>query len=589
MGLSYPECVPQRTRLPREMPGFQQVALGVIEQDVDLRPLGESGVRALLRGVPFEWAFARTARIDAEIRHGQFRRRAAAAQLESVAVAFYEHPKQQQLVELVAAEGRELFNTPYLHALQRLLVLDAADGSGAGPEDLRRLQDAFLGICNVISPSSARPREFDPDHYVALMTRSGVANATESIVEAITRAYAIYHELPRRPGASMMPNYCSPERWEPDVKHDISVHERFMIGMAIMGNIGVWGDELPPPVRPTGVPPDYFVQLARELNSSDSNRLSRAIAADRAGFRRMFGKETPGNASNNIPFQVRPLLAQAGGGYLLSSTNALASWMTRGVHYACLTPQAGTQAAQAFLTYVGRLFEAYAVELLKSAHETQPDVRVIGEQTYDSSSKTSDIAVADDNDLVLIEIEAHRFTKEALLSGEIDLTLRELDTMIVSKAHQIDQCITALQRRRSPATLPGVDMDRIERIWPVVVIEGGIVQNAVLRDHLDKHLAQTLQQVGVQRLAVMTMNELEAAAGFVEHRHRLAMLLRRWQFGQGKHADFTYYCATTPGLQHHRRAKLVEQRWVRLTQEVNSAFPEETLARLRQEGDTSTS
>jgi hypothetical protein len=370
-------------------------------------------------------------------------------------------------------------------------VLDATDGFEEAPGDLRRLQDALLGVCNVVSPASARPLEFDRDHYVALMVRSGVVNATESMVDAITRAYAIYHEMPRRPDAPEMPNYCSPERWAPDTERGVSVHERFMIGMAIMGNVGVWDEELPPPERPTGVPPDYFVQLAKELDGGDSQRLSRAISGDRAFFRRMFRREKPElatNALNSIPFQVRPLLAQTNGGYLLSSTNALASWMTRGVHYACLTPHEGTPTAHAFLTYVGRLFEAYAVELLQSAHEGQAEVRVIGEHSYDAGCQTSDIAITDGTDLVLLEIEAHRFTKEALLSGDSDLALKELDTMIVSKARQIDQCITALRRPEAPAALPG--------------------------------------------------------------------------------------------LKRHHRARLVQQRWRRLTEEVNSVFSEKTQARL---------
>jgi hypothetical protein len=565
---------------PRDSPGFQQVVLGVTEQDVGLPPLGESGVRMLVRDVPFEWAFAWTARIDAEIRNGQLNARAAAAQCESIAATFHGHPKQQELLGLVAKEGREFFNTPYVHALQRLLVLDARDGSQEVAGDLRRLQDALLGVCNVVSLESTRPLDFDPDHYVALMVRSGVVNTTESMVDAITRAYTIYHEMPRRPDAPAMPNYCSPELWAPDAERGVSVHERFMIGMAVMGNVGVWDEKLPSRERPTGVPPDYFVQLARELDSKDSQRLSCAISGDRAFFRQMFRREKPElatNALNIIPFQVRPLLAQTGGGYLLSSTNALASWMTRGVHYACLTPHEGTPTAHAFLTYVGRLFEAYAVELLQSAHNGQSAVRVLDEHSYDAGgSQTSDIAIADGSDLVLLEIEAHRFTKEALLSGDSKLALKELDTMIVSKARQIDRCIMALRRPEAPATLPGVRMSDIERIWPVVVIEGGITQNALLWEHLAKRLDGTLQQTGVQRLAVMSMNELEAAAGFIEHGHRLAMLLHRWKFGSCKDTDFTYYCSITPGLQRHYRARLVRERWQSLTEEVNSVFSKKT-------------
>ena len=572
------------SRPPRETPGFQQIALGVIEQDVGLPVLGEAGVSERLSHVPFEWAFALTARVDAEVRHGHIRRRGDAAQLEAAGWAFNGHPRKSELLELVAREGRVLFNTPYLHALQRLLVLKAADGFEEAPDGLRRLQDGFLGMCNVVSPASKRPANFDRDHYVALLTRSGVVNATETIAEAITRAYAIYYELPRRPDASAAPNYCPPAQWEPDVRRTISVHERFMIGMAILGNVGVLGEDLPPRERPTGVPPGYFDRLAEELRGGDAGRLVGATAGDRAFFRRMFEREKPGprgNPANSIPFQVRPLLSMARGGYLLSSTNALVAWITRGVHYACLTPIEGTPAAEAFLTYVGRLFEAYAVELLQDAHGAQPEVRVIGEQPYDGGSMTSDVAIVDGNDLVLIEIEAHRFTKDALLSADAEQVLRELDRMIVSKARQLDRCIDALRRPESPAELPGVDIRDIERIWPVVVIEGGIVQNALLWEHIEAELGGALGQDSVQRLSVMTMNELEATAGFFERGHRVAMLLHRWKFGSGKYADFTHYCSMTPGLERPRRAKLVERRWERLTEEVEGAFSEEARARLR--------
>jgi hypothetical protein len=50
---------------------------------------------------------------------------------------------------------------------------------------------AFLGTYNVVSPASTRPERFAHDYYSALLTRSGVTNATEPLVEAITRAYAI--------------------------------------------------------------------------------------------------------------------------------------------------------------------------------------------------------------------------------------------------------------------------------------------------------------------------------------------------------------------------------------------------------------
>jgi hypothetical protein len=285
--------------------------------------------------------------------------------------------------------------------------------------------------------------------------------------------------------------------------------------------------------------------------------------------------------SNSIPFQVRPLLRQGNGGYLVSSTNALASWMTRGVHYACLTPVEGTPAGHAFLTYVGRLFETYAVELLTEAHSKSRDVRVIVEQPYDrGSNRTADIAVADGADLVLIEVEARRFSKDALLSSDPQDVLAELDTMVICKARQLGQCINALRRPDSPAELPGVDMGAVERIWPVIVIEGAVAQNVMLREYLEKRLGDAISQGGVEALSVLSVADLEKAAGLIENGHRLAFTLGRWKHGSKRDSDFGFFCWTWESLRRPRRASSVSRRWARLTGEVNSAFSPEARARL---------
>lgn len=327
-------------RLPQHVRGFEQVVLGLTEEDMGWPPLGEAGVRAVLADVPFDWAFAWTARIDAVIRHGVLHERGQLVQLEVVADVFVDHPKHREITALVAKQARTVFSTPYLHAIQRLLIEEAGDGHEERAGDRRRIQDAVLGICNVASPAATGPERFDLDYHLASMTQSGVINATEPLVQAITRAYAIYYELPRRDDATQMPNYLPRERWEPDPAAGLSVHERFMVGMAVLGGVGVFDDELP--TRPAGVPRDYFDAFARELGAGgDARRMARAISCDRAAWRAAFNRERPhlrNTMSNSIPFQVRPLLRRDGVGYLLSSTNALASWMTRGVHYACLTP-----------------------------------------------------------------------------------------------------------------------------------------------------------------------------------------------------------------------------------------------------------
>jgi len=67
------------------------------------------------------------------------------AQLEVVAEVFDGHTKHREIIALVAEQDRSLFSTPYLHAIQRLLIEEAVDGHEERPGDRGRMQDAFLG------------------------------------------------------------------------------------------------------------------------------------------------------------------------------------------------------------------------------------------------------------------------------------------------------------------------------------------------------------------------------------------------------------------------------------------------------------
>jgi hypothetical protein len=131
-------------------------------------------VPAAVADVPFEWAFAWSARIDAVIWNGQRRGRGGDTQVHVVAEVFDGHPKREQLVRLVATERREMFNTPYIHAVQRLLVQEAVDGAVERAGDRARMQALFLGISNVVSPASSRPTSFDLAHNFALMMRANI-------------------------------------------------------------------------------------------------------------------------------------------------------------------------------------------------------------------------------------------------------------------------------------------------------------------------------------------------------------------------------------------------------------------------------
>jgi len=81
------------------------------------------------------------------------------------------------------------------------------------------------------------------------------------------------------------------------------------------------------------------------------------------------------------------------------------------------------------------------------------------------------------------------------------------------------------------------------------------------------------------------MADLEKAAGFIEHGHRLAFTLRRWKHGSQRDNDFAFFCSAWESLRRPRRGSLVSRRWDRLTDEVNAAFSDEARARILAEGE----
>ena len=84
-------------------------------------------------------------------------------------------------------------------------------------------------------------------------------------------------------------------------------------------------------------------------------------------------------------------------------------------------------------------------------------------------------------DLVLFEIHARRVSATAAVAALPVATL-EVSRLLVEKADQLGPCIGALLR--GDATLPGVDISQIDRIWPIVVSVGHVMQTHNLWEYV---------------------------------------------------------------------------------------------------------
>lgn len=87
-------------------------------------------------------------------------------------------------------------------------------------------------------------------------------------------------------------------------------------------------------------------------------------------------------------------------------------------------------------------------------------------------------------DLILFEANARRVRALPLVSGDpLDAT-GELGKLIVKKINQLGACVGALLA--GEAELPGVDLARVKRIWPIAVAGGHVWQTRTLWTYLDE-------------------------------------------------------------------------------------------------------
>lgn len=221
------------------------------------------------------------------------------------------------------------------------------------------------------------------------------------------------------------------------------------------------------------------------------------LAATRAEFRAEFSELGAGGKRliwELRPFNTWPFLRLSNEeGLLLLGRPWMLNWLGEGFHYRAMRVAQSEDASRAggrgdhvqrYTAYAGQVFESYCLSLAGGAIALP--ALVLGEQRYGKGGgkKTSDVAVLGGENLMLFEVNARRVGAEPLLSGDpLDAT-NELKKLLVKKIDQLGVAVGA--PLSGSAGLPGVEIDGIARIIPVVVSAGRLWQTGTLWDYLDR-------------------------------------------------------------------------------------------------------
>ena len=374
------------------------------------------------------------------------------------------------------------------------------------------------------------------EDWLPFFIQNGAYNSKEQPMGALARAQELFARIPGKPEIQASPNVCPIDEWMVE-DYGLTIEEQLTLGFSLAALSHAFEEGESAGTRVYITPEnlhDVFVKLGWETRHKD---VLAAIAAHRGTFQREFAES--GDTLEHIawevkPFNRHPFLALDDGGLLLLSPRALLWWLSDGFHYRLLDSAQNRsldrrgKLSRAYTAFAGDLLEDYALDLVRSVHPGERPIgsgRVYGDQPYgrvnakgNYSERTSDIAIDLGLDLVLIEVSASRVRADTLLLGDRKAVEDDLYRMLIAKARQLDHCIHALVDGRAsiPAGEPEFDMERIERIWPVIVTAGNITQTQPLWLYIHSKLKHELQQPKVQPLTILDVEDLELVCALVE-------------------------------------------------------------------------
>lgn len=143
----------------------------------------------------------------------------------------------------------------------------------------------------------------------------------------------------------------------------------------------------------------------------------------------------------------------------------------------------------------------------------------------------------------------------------------------MKKADQLGPYVAALLR--GEATLPGIDISQIERIWPIVVSVGHVMQTRTLWEYLyanmDKTKSAPLADPLVQPLQVLDISDYEKLFGLVEAGESLPGMLAHKASGLYRERDFAAWLHSPGAPSDEPRLSVLERRWEEMTDRLRTS------------------
>ncbi|HEX4805052.1 MAG TPA: hypothetical protein VFU94_04050 [Conexibacter sp.] len=546
-----------------DMPSaFDQIKVSTDEATLGLSVSSPEAQVARVSRLPFEMTAVVLSKLATHAEHAREHDR----QLELVRWIFGTTPIWPRVESLVRNRDMQMFPEQHLIALMRMLVMYANDEplterlSDANWEILLRALIA-MGTVN----DAGLLRRDTRDDRLAYLVQNGAYYHHEPPMEALARTYRLFSEIPRLPGLVDHRDRVPIDEWLQEETQGLSLDQQSALGFALLAVAHALDENAQANDRSV-LTTDTVADLAARIGAPFDSVVA-AVSARREWYRDQFTRcDDLGAPWNRVPFEQRPFLQLADGRVALWHVRCLMSWLTEGIHYRLLDAARRHRKVSQYTRYLGALTERYALEVVRDAHPgpRRLGVGVVhGEYPYGGrrgkEKRTPDVAIDYGQDLVLIEVCSRRLSLASRRGGDPAVVRADLDKMLGRKLEQLGK--SARDLLRSDASLPGVDISNVLRVWPIVVTGSGLLENPMLWAYIDEHTALLRSLGRVQPVSVFDLGDLEQLAGLIEAGYGLVDILRRKTSGPYARLDLRRFVFDAPYLTHRARANSIELRW----------------------------
>jgi hypothetical protein len=495
----------------------------------------------LIVDVPFQPAMLMASAIAAELYHHP---RDLARQLE-LARAIAPAAVVAAIEQFIADDPMDhvVFDPRYVHALQRVLIVHAAEDPDPprGMSDREMTQVAFALFALGSALPAAVPPELDvttPDWrgWTNFIMQSSGWYHDSYILEAVARSYTMFADIAK---SEQLRNHHARSEVDERMRqvYGLDLTEQIGVGLGSAAVSRAAEPDLAPERRPD-IGPGF---LGEATLTDREDEVIKLISASRNELRAalLAQGDTPERiAWDHSILEAHPFVRLPDKRMRLTSPRSLVAWMTRGIHYRLLDAagqgldrRSAHEARGLFLTFTGALGEGYVRRVtdasLKIAQRAGavrlwPEVEFrVGKQRLDGP----DVPIDAGPDLILIEVYSGRMSIPARTGADPTALAEFVDRATGEKLVELADRTRNLLA--GELTYDGLELGVVRRIFPVLVLAGeSAMQQPLLWGHLRDAFPTAFVDDGrVQRPMVCDLDDLEPLLALAEQGHHLPELL----------------------------------------------------------------